>query len=297
MDVIETEESMQAEKETIGIIGAGNMGEAIAGALIRTETFDPSSITISDIEAGRLDRLKAKYRIRCSNDNFALFDSCSIVILAVKPQQMGEVLRNIAEHPGYRISQKKLIISIAAGVTLEKIESLLYPPLDKQARRKLAIIRVMPNTPALVLKGMSAMSPNPSALPQDIELSRQILQAMGKVIQLDEKYLNAVTALSGSGPAYAFYLIESMISAGISLGIDPKDAEVMTLETIKGAVALMESQGESAETLRKKVTSPGGTTEAALRVLETKQVKQTIVEAITAAARRADELETIDKTR
>jgi pyrroline-5-carboxylate reductase len=288
--MIKSEELMPVDNAKIGIVGGGNMGEAFAGAMIQTRVFQPSSITISDIMPERLNQLEKKYHVHVTHDNFALFDSCGIIILAVKPQQMKDVLSGIAQHPDYSVKQRKLIISIAAGITIEKLENLLYTPLDEHDRKKLSIIRVMPNTPALVLKGMSAMSPNQNSLRQQIEMTRKILQAMGHVIQFEEKYLNAVTALSGSGPAYIFYLIECMIAAGVKLGLTPEDAEVLTLKTIKGAVDLMESQKESAEALRKKVTSPGGTTEAAFDVLEANGVKQTIINAIIAAADRAVKL-------
>lgn len=274
----------------LGILGGGNMGEAFAGAMIQSGIFKPSSITISDVLPERLEKLKTNYRINITDDNFSVFDSCHIIILAIKPQQMEELLMGIANHQDYGINERKLIISIAAGITIEKIEKLLYPPLDKIAQKKLPVIRVMPNTPALVLRGMSAMSPNQHASSEEIGMTRKILQAMGQVIEVEEKYLNAVTALSGSGPAYVFYLIESMIAAGVKMGFEPENAKIMTLTTIQGSVALMESQDETAETLRRKVTSPGGTTEAAFKILEQNEVKKTIINAIIAAADRASEL-------
>jgi pyrroline-5-carboxylate reductase len=141
-----------------------------------------------------------------------------------------------------------------------------------------------------VLQGMAGMSANRYARQEEIDMARRILQAMGNVIEFDEKHLNAVTGLSGSGPAYVFYLIESMIAAGEELELDYEKAKVLTLTTIKGAVALMEAYDETAEELRKKVTSPGGTTEAAFKILNEHNVKQTIVKAIVAAATRASEL-------
>jgi len=148
----------------------------------------------------------------------------------------------------------------------------------------------MPNTPALVLAGMSGMTPNRNSVPDDISTARTILEAMGKVIEFKEESLDAVTALSGSGPAYVFYLVESMIQGGIDMGLDPYDASILTLTTLKGSVALIEEIGESPELLRRRVTSPGGTTEEAFKVLEKKRVKETIIEAMAAAARRSKEL-------
>jgi pyrroline-5-carboxylate reductase len=162
--------------------------------------------------------------------------------------------------------------------------------LDEAARKRLAIIRVMPNTPALVLEGMSGMTPNPNAGEQEIAITRKILEAMGRVVEFKEQDMDAVTALSGSGPAYVFYLIESMVAAGIHVGLNPEDAEVLSLQTMKGALKLMLEGNESPEQLRRKVTSPGGTTEAAFHVFEKHRVKQHIVDAIAAATRRSKEL-------
>lgn len=281
---------MPEGNKNIGIIGGGNMGEAFAGAMIQTGNFHPSSITISDVMPERLKFLEKNYGINTVQDNFMVFDSCQVIILAVKPQQMDNVLTGIAKYPHFTVKEKKLIISIAAGITIEKIEKLLYESLDENSRKMLPVIRVMPNTPALVLQGMSGMSANRYVQHDEITMSRRILEAMGHVIEFDEKLLDAVTGLSGSGPAYVFYLIESMIAAGVKLGLDYDDSKVLTLNTIKGAVALMEARNETAEELRKKVTSPGGTTEEAFKILEKNQVKQIFIKAITAAADRASEL-------
>jgi pyrroline-5-carboxylate reductase len=274
----------------IGIIGGGNMGEAFAGAMIKSGIFPPSSITVSDVMPERLKILKNTYGINITHDNFLLFDACHVLILAIKPQQMDDVLSDIVKYPHFFIKERKLIVSIAAGITIGKIESLLYEPLDENSRKMLPVIRVMPNTPSLVLQGMSGMSANRYAQEEEIILTRRILEAMGHVMEFDEKRLDAVTGLSGSGPAYVFYLIESMIAAGVELDLDYEDAKVLTLNTVKGAVALMEARDETAKELRKKVTSPGGTTEAAFKLLEKNQVKQTFIQAITAAANRASEL-------
>jgi len=150
----------------------------------------------------------------------------------------------------------------------------------------------MPNTPALVLEGMAGMSSNKYVDNNDLADAKKILGSMGKVIEFDEKDLDAVTALSGSGPAYVFYLIESMIEGGINVGLNPDSAKILTLATLKGSVKLIENLNESPEILRNKVTSPGGTTEAALKVFEANDVKQNIIKAILAAASRSKELST-----
>lgn len=281
---------MVGGNKNIGIIGGGNMGEAFAGAMIKAGIFRPSSITVSDVMPDRLKILRNNYGINITQNNFMLFDECQVLILAIKPQQMDDVLSGIVRYPHFSLKDRKIILSIAAGITIGKIESLLYESLDENARKMLPVIRVMPNTPSLVLQGMSGMSVNQYASHEDIRLARRILEAMGKVIEFDEKNLDAVTGLSGSGPAYVFYLIESMIAAGLELNLDYEDAKILAINTVKGAASLMEAYNESAEELRKKVTSPGGTTEAAFKVLEKKQVKQAFIKAITAAANRASEL-------
>jgi len=273
-----------------GFIGAGNMAEAFIGAVTRAGIIPSTMIYASDVNSERLSMLKKTYGISVTDDNFKIFSMCDIVILAIKPQQMSDVLSQITSHNEYGIDRRKIAISIAAGVSLGKLESLLYAPLEKEKSGKLPIIRVMPNTPALVLAGISGMTPNRNAVPDDISIARTILEAMGKVIEFKEEALDAVTALSGSGPAYVFYLVESMIQGGIDLGLDPYDASILTLTTLKGSVALIEEIGESPELLRRRVTSPGGTTEEAFKVLEKKRVKETIIEAIAAAARRSKEL-------
>ncbi|MDP2861759.1 MAG: pyrroline-5-carboxylate reductase [Desulfobacterales bacterium] len=273
-----------------GFIGAGNMAEAFIGAVIRAGIIPSTMIYASDVNSERLNMLKKTYGVSVTDDNFKVFSMCDIVVLAVKPQQMSDVLSHITSRNEYGIERRKIIISIAAGVTLGKLESFLYTPLEKEKSGKLPIIRVMPNTPALVLAGISGMTPNRNAVPDDISTARTILEAMGKVIEFKEEALDAVTALSGSGPAYVFYLVESMIQGGIDMGLDPYDASILTLTTLKGSVALIEEMGESPELLRRRVTSPGGTTEEAFKVLEKKRVKETIIEAMAAAARRSKEL-------
>jgi pyrroline-5-carboxylate reductase len=266
------------------------MGEAFIGAMIRSKIFPANAIMVSDIDSERLSHLKNRYGVTLVSDNARAFNASRIVILAVKPQQMEMVLSEIINHPDYTISDRKLVFSIAACFTLGKIESMLYSRLKVQDKKKMAIIRIMPNTPALVLEGMSGMSPNDHAQPEDIQFTKTMLESMGSVLEFKEKQLNAVTGLSGSGPAYVFYLIEAMAQAGVKVGLDPGDSKFLTLKTLRGALKLMEESNETAENLRRKVTSPGGTTEAAFKVLEARQVKDAIIEAIAAAARRAEEL-------
>ena len=166
----------------IGLIGAGNMAEAIIGAIIRANISDPTMIHISDIDKDRLTGMRKSYSVMTTGDNFEVFITCDVVILSVKPQRMNQILSEIACRETYDIPGRKLIISIAAGIPIRKIEDLLYPPLNETSRNNLPIIRVMPNTPSLVLSGMSGMSSNRFATSEDIGITRTILEAMGKVI-------------------------------------------------------------------------------------------------------------------
>ena len=281
---------MKKLDKKIGFIGGGNMGEAMINGLVKSGLCEPEAIWASDVREARLRFLEDTYGVNTTMDNEALFDGVDIVVLAVKPQQMDEVLEGLAGTFPQSIKGVKLIISIAAGIPIRKIEGKLYEPLDENSKALLPIVRVMPNTPALVLAGMAGMSGNQHAQERDLVHARLILEAIGKVIELNEEDLDAVTAVSGSGPAYIFYFIEAMVEAASGLGLRPSHALQLTLETTKGAVKLLEETGEAAESLRKKVTSKGGTTEAALNVLGRHEVKEHFVEAIKAAAKRSREL-------
>ncbi len=281
---------MTTLNKTIGFLGAGNMCEAFVGALINARIFSPAMIYIRDIIPDRMEFMTRTYGVTALESNAAAVSACDIIVLAVKPQQMDAVLEEISDPSVLGGADRKLIISIAAGVPIRKIEKALYARLDGDAGARLPVIRVMPNTPALVLCGMSGMSPNARAAEEDIRDARTILEAIGKVVLFDEEKLDAVTALSGSGPAYVFYLAESMREAGVRLGLDPDDAALLSARTLEGAVKLMVERGESPESLRKKVTSPGGTTEAALTVFERRGLKEIIIDGLAAAARRSEEL-------
>jgi len=275
----------------IGFIGAGNMGQAMIGALIASGCCAGSDIFVCDVIKNQTDRLKATYNISVSAENKKLVEICDVIIFAVKPQSIVSVLSDLKENNAFLpVDRKKIFISIAAGIPIKTFESYIYDGKDASRKKRMPILRVMPNTPALVCTGVSGLCANAAAVPEDMAIARKILSAMGKVFECDERDMDAVTAVSGSGPAYCFYLAEAITAAAVELGFSSEDAAAMTTATLKGAVALLESQAATAAELRKKVTSPGGTTEAALRVLDDHQVKQTIIQAVTAAAQRSREL-------
>jgi len=281
---------VSAIPQRIGIIGGGNMGEAFIGALLNTGLARPDKIQVTDIRQERCRELASAYGIAAGQDNRRLFLESDIVIIAIKPQQIESLLEVIAPRNSGDLTRRKLVISIAAGVRLHTFEQYLYARLDESEAAMLPIVRVMPNTPALVLAGMSGMSPNAHATEADRKTATLLLEAMGMVLEFEEPDLDAVTALSGSGPAYVFYLAEAMIQGGVAAGLAKEHARTLALQTLHGAVLLLRESGEAPDSLRRKVTSPGGTTEAALEVMETNAVKTHIVSAIVAAAKRAEEL-------
>ncbi|KPJ79031.1 MAG: hypothetical protein AMJ54_00880 [Deltaproteobacteria bacterium SG8_13] len=276
--------------QKIGFIGAGNMGAALISAIIQSKRYRPADVFAFDVDPGRCAAIGQKTGIGLLKSSAELYSVCDIVLLAVKPQQMTSVLTDIRRDERFAKKKRTLLVSIAAGYPIRKIESILYADLDDRQAGDLPIIRVMPNTPALVLAGISAMSANRFAAADDRHRARSLLEAAGRVLECREDQLDAVTGLSGSGPAYVFYLIEAMIEAGKNIGLAAEEAEILTIATLKGAVKLMEVTAESPEELRRKVTSPGGTTEAALKVLASRQFKPAVIEAIAAAAERAAEL-------
>jgi pyrroline-5-carboxylate reductase len=281
----------------LGMIGAGNMGSAILEGIIKSKIINSDSIYIYDIDPDKTGGIKKKYNINIENDIISVFKKSDIIILAVKPQNMKEVLSIIAgngiaknnEYKNY-IKKQKVIVSIAAGISIKSFESILHADIEENLKANISIIRVMPNTPALVLSGISAITANSYAKKEDVKNICSIMSTIGEVVEIEEKDMDAVSAISGCGPAYLFYLVESMTEAGIKLEIDPIQAFKLSLGAVKGAAALLEKTGESPEALRKKVTSPGGMTEAAFKVFEAYGVKENIIEAINSAKKRGTNL-------
>ena len=275
----------------IGFIGAGNMAQAMIGAMISSECASPSSLFISDVSQARTDDLKKTYGVVALTDNGEIIRTCDIVVFAVKPQSLDMLLSELVEsHAFENTTGKQMFISIAAGFPIRKFEKYIYAGLDADQKKRLPILRAMPNTPALVLSGMSGLCGNAFTTAEDMDIATTILSAMGKVIRCQESDMDAITAMSGSGPAYCFYVLEAMTDAGINLGLSPEQSAELTLATFKGALALLENQKIPPQALRQKVSSPGGTTEAAIGVLESRSVKQAFCDAISAAAERSREL-------
>lgn len=261
-------------RSSIGFIGGGNMAEAIIKALITSGT-SAGSITVSDPAAERLE-LMAGLGAHTSTDNSTPAD-CQTVVLAVKPQVMETVLTDIQPE----IRPDALFISIAAGIPCSLIEHHLG---------NVRVIRVMPNTPMLAGSGVAALCKGTNATDPDLDTAEDIFSAAAAVVRVKESQMDAVTAVSGSGPAYFFFLAEKMAEAGQAEGLDRQTAERLAAATLTGAGALIRDTGESAAELRKKVTSPGGTTEAALRKMEELNIGNGIIQAVAQAAQRSREL-------
>ncbi len=262
---------------TLGIIGGGAMGSALLKGLLDKKLFKPEEIFVAEVDNKKRAQLKADYRIQVTDQPAELAADCEIIILAVKPNMVAGVLKDIAS----QVSGNLLVLSIAAGITLNFMENQL-----PTAR----FVRVMPNTPARIGQGVSAFALGSNATNNDEESTAAIFGCVGKVIKVPEYLLDAVTAVSGSGPAYVYYFIEALINAGVMAGLSRGDAAVLAMETFLGSTALLKETGAEPNQLKNEVTSPGGTTAAALFELEKGACAGTIMKAVAAAVQRAKEL-------
>ena len=263
----------------IGFIGAGNMAGALVKGLLRAGGHTPADLWVSDAVDAQVRRLKRAYKVEGTRDNRAIVRGSRTVVLAVKPQVMAQVLDDIRPE----VTPKKLFVSIAAGFPLQRLEQ----GLGGGAR----VVRVMPNTPCLVGKGMSVAVAGAHATPADLKQTLKLFSACGAAVSITgEALLDAVTALSGSGPAFVYFFAEAMIDGGIRGGLSPQLAAKLCFQTVVGAAAMLVESGMSPRELREMVTSPGGTTLAGLAALDQRQFRETVIAAVEAANRRAHEL-------
>lgn len=265
--------------KTIAIIGSGNMGASLVSGLL-ADGYPASKLWIADLDEAKLERIAQQSGIQTTTDNLEAIKHAEIVIFAVKPQILPQVASSVAEAIGAR---NALVISIAAGVR----EGSLVQWLGA----KTAIVRAMPNTPALVGCGASALYANQGVTIEQRQSAEAILRAVGLVVWLeDEKLLDAVTALSGSGPAYFFLFMEIMQELGEQMGLASDVARLLTAQTALGAARMALQSSHSLSELRQQVTSPGGTTEAALKIFAEENIRDVFSKAITAARTRSEEL-------
>ena len=261
----------------LGVIGAGNMAEALLRGVIASNFLPHGAIVASDPVLARRQLLTKDLSIACVEDN-TVPGSCGRIVLAVKPQVVPDALDSIAAV----VRDDALVITIAAGTKT----ALLDGKLGGKGR----LVRVMPNTPMLVKMGISAVAPGPRATEDDLKWTCRLFGASGQTVRVEEEMMDAVTAVSGSGPAYFFYLIEAMTAAGIADGLPPGIAAKLSIQTCAGAGKLLLDTGEKPEVLRARVTSPGGTTQRAIETLEAAGARQILIDAVRAATARGKEL-------
>ncbi len=262
---------------TLGFLGAGNMADALIKGLLHSG-MPPHRISASDVKGERLEQLKAAHGIRGTGDNHTLVRESNVVVLSVKPQVIDKVLTEI----GGEVRADQLVVSIAAGVPIEAIESRL-----PQGTR---VVRAMPNTPATVLAGATAIASGAHAHAEDMRISRELFEAVGRVVVLDESLLDAVTGLSGSGPAYIMLIIEALADGGVKVGLHRDTALLLAAQTVFGSAKLLLETGEHPGRLKDMVTSPGGTAISGLHTLESGGLRKTLIDAVEVATKRAAEL-------
>jgi pyrroline-5-carboxylate reductase len=268
--------------KVVGFIGAGNMGEVLIRGLLNSGKVEKTDIIASDSNQERLAFISDTYGVRTTPSNIELVEQSSIVIIAVKPQNIDDLLDELSTSS----HENHLFISIAAGITTEKLSSKMH--------HRSGIIRVMPNAPASVLAGIAAVYPGRNVSPGDLQRAVSIFECVGKtVIIKNEALMDVVTGLSGSGPAFVFLVIESLSDAGVQLGISRKESSLLAAQTVYGAAKMLLETGRHPSELKDIVATPGGTTFAGLKMLEKGNFRSTIMEAVEAATTRSRELGTL----
>ncbi|HAA03057.1 MAG TPA: pyrroline-5-carboxylate reductase [Syntrophobacteraceae bacterium] len=262
----------------IGFVGGGNMGEALIRGFLAASLFSSNQISVFDVISERLEYLRQQFGIQTALSSTALVENCEVVILAVKPQTMARVLDTIHGH----LNHKPLVVSIAAGIPLSFLEATLPA--------KTPIIRVMPNTPALVQQAASALARGACASDADMHMAIALFEAVGKAVEVEEKSMDAVTGLSGSGPAYLLLLLESLIDAGVLMGLPRTTARELVVQTALGTATMLAQGDKHPGELKDQITSPGGTTIHGLRILEERGVRGALMAAVQTATQRSLEL-------
>lgn len=257
----------------IAFVGAGSMAEAIISGMIARGVVEPEEIHVTNRKNGqRLAFLQNQYRVNVAGSTEMLLKDADIVFLAVKPKDILGAMDAVKAH----ITDNMLLISIAAGIDIASLEGII--------EKKVGIIRAMPNTSAAVGKSATALAANQYTNLQDLEVARELFETIGSVAMVEEEQMNAVTGLSGSGPAYIYYLVEAMEKSSEKIGLDGETAKQLIIQTLIGAAAMLSSSDKTPAVLRKEVTSPGGTTEAGIKVLEANGVQEAVISCIQEAA-------------
>jgi pyrroline-5-carboxylate reductase len=275
--MIERRRSKRKEKIRIAFIGGGAMGEAMVKCLLTKKVAEPQDVVVSDVSPVRRELLGREYGVSTSADNRKAVANAGLIILAVKPQNLSQVMEEIKG-----LAPEQLVLSIVAGTTLSSL---------RQGLNHSSVIRAMPNMPAQIGEGMTIWTATAETEQKQKELAQTILGALGKEIYVtDEKYLGMATALSGSGPAYVFLFIEALVDAGVHIGLPRDMAQELVIQTILGSTLTVEKTGKHPADLRNMVTSPGGTTTEALLQLEKRRFRSLLLEAVAAAYKKAKRL-------
>jgi pyrroline-5-carboxylate reductase len=265
-------------KGKLGLLGAGNMAAALIKGLLHAKLLAPNRLLASDVKPERLAMLAEVHGIGTTTNNHQLVRGCTVVVLAVKPQVIDKVLGEI----GADVRKDQLVVSVAAGVPIEALEARL----PKGSR----VVRAMPNMPAIVQAGATAIAAGSHAREEDMKTARELFEAVGRVVVLDEVLLDAVTGLSGSGPAYTMLIIEALADGGVKVGLHRDTALLLAAQTVFGSAKLLLDTGEHPGRLKDMVTSPGGTAIAGLHTLESGALRKTLIDAVEAATKRSIEL-------
>jgi len=262
----------------IAFLGAGNMAEALIAGIVKAKLAESDFLLATDISPTRLDVLKNRYHIQVGSHNLDAVLWADVIILCVKPQVMDEVLGEIQSG----LSEKQLVISVAAGISIKGIQNAIGELIP--------LVRAMPNTPAIIQEGVTALAGCRGLASEHLNLAQSIFEAVGKVVVVDESLMDAVTGLSGSGPAYVYLAIEALIDGGVRVGLPRNVAHILAVQTVLGAAKMVRETGEHPAVLKDRVTSPGGTTIAGLQRLEEGGLRATLIEAVEAATHRSSEL-------
>lgn len=262
----------------VALLGVGMMGEAVLAGLVSSGAVDATDITVTDVRTDRSDELVSRFGVRFANTSVDAVTGADVILVVVKPYDVAALLDGISAS----LDPDSVVVSLAAGVTLAQLEAHVPPGQP--------VIRVMPNTPAKVGAGMSAVSPGTHATDEHTARAFQVMGAVGEVVIVEEKHQDAVTAVSGSGPAYLFYVADAMIEAGVLLGLPRPIARQLAVQTLLGSATLLKESGEHPALLRENVTSPGGTTAVALRELDDRAVRAAFLAAMTACRDKSAEL-------
>ncbi len=265
-------------KKTLGFLGGGNMAAALVKGLLHAKVVPPSSIIVSDVKAERLNFWRDTHGVKTTTDNHELVRESDVIVLSVKPQVIDKVLAAV----GKEVKSSQLVVSVAAGVPVSAIEAKLADGVH--------VVRTMPNTPATVDAGATAIAAGTHATEEDLDVARALFSAVGRVVTLDETLLDAVTGLSGSGPAYVMLMIEALADGGVKVGLHRDTALLLAAQTVYGSAKLLLETGEHPGRLKDMVTSPGGTAIAGLHTLESGGLRRTLIDAVEAATNRAAEL-------